>query len=140
MVGSGLLFDKIRKLAYELKLDIKFTDWQDNIENIYDNHDCLLVTSVNEGFGMVSAEAQMSGLCVFSVDTGGSKNLIKDGETGFTISRNVQIASSKIQEKLANRELLKKVSINSHIFSTDNFDNKRMNEKIYNLYFTALKF
>ena len=50
---------------------------------IYQNTDCLVMASHNEGFGRVTAEAMANGVVVIGYDGGGTREVIKDKETGY---------------------------------------------------------
>ena len=56
--------------------------------NIYQNHDILIHPSRSEQFGLVYAEAMASGLIVFAGKNGGSTEIIKDNVDGFIFDPN----------------------------------------------------
>lgn len=69
LVGSGPLFELIKKKVYDLQLDsnVVFLGQRDDIYNIYQIFDMFVLPSLYEGLGMVLIEAQASGLkCVCS--------------------------------------------------------------------------
>jgi len=88
-------FDNLRKdenekiLFYPSPNDEKYKD-------LFDNCYSILFTAVNEDFGIIPLEAMASGKPVISVNEGGPKETIIDGETGFL----VEADPSKFAEKM----------------------------------------
>lgn len=80
IAGSGKPYFKIPE---EIKHNVVFMGQVENMPNIRKNMDFELVCSKAEAFGRVTAEAMMGGLPVIGSNTGGTPELIIDGETGF---------------------------------------------------------
>ena len=66
LVGTGTLFEQVKKRVHELKLDdvVIFAGNREDVENIYQAMDVFIFPSFYEGLGMVVVEAQVSGLPV----------------------------------------------------------------------------
>ncbi len=65
----------------------------------------------NEGFGLTFVEASMSGCLVIGTDTGGIRDIIKDGETGFLVPQKDPAAlAEKIVFVIKNRDNRTKVA------------------------------
>tara|TARA_Y100001972_G_scaffold128999_1_gene193311 strand:- start:2322 stop:3443 length:1122 start_codon:yes stop_codon:yes gene_type:complete len=75
------LMETIR--SYGLQDRIIFHGFVKNKTVIYQNTDCLVMASHNEGFGRVTAEAMANGVVVIGYDGGGTREVIKDKETGY---------------------------------------------------------
>ena len=99
VVGDGPEKDHLKKLANDLNIreQVIFFGWQDNLGDFYHSADCLLLTSDSEGYGMVVAEAVACSLPVIMTDVGCAHELIKDGVNGFIIPVN---NLSALQEKM----------------------------------------
>ena len=71
LVGTGTLFEQVKKRVHELKLDdvVIFAGNREDVENIYQAMDVFIFPSFYEGLGMVVVEAQVSGLPVIVADT-----------------------------------------------------------------------
>ena len=97
--------------------------------------DLELVCSRCEAFGRVTAEAMMSGIPVIGSNTGGTPELINDGNTGFLYKYNdIDDLAEKIEILVKNRELRVKIGINAHKYAEEHFliDNCVCNiEKVY---------
>lgn len=62
---------------------IVFCGTQDDIPSFYKKADIFLMCSRSEAFGRVTVEAMLAGCFVIGADSGGTKDLIEDNETGF---------------------------------------------------------
>ncbi len=72
IVGSGKEMQKLKKLAYTLKIEaqVAFEGFQSDLIPYYKGCDIFLVTSWYEGYGMVFKEAQAAGCRIISTDVG----------------------------------------------------------------------
>ena len=82
MVGDGDLLEECRKYSEENNLHVIFPGWQSNVDTYLAAANVLLVTSKNEGFGMVIAEAGFFSIPCISTDVGGVREFINDGING----------------------------------------------------------
>jgi len=95
MLGEGELLSDCINYAKEHKLDVAFPGWQTNIAPYLASANLLLMTSRNEGFGMVIAESGFFGLPTLSTDVGGVREFINDGINGVLVQADaVNIASA----------------------------------------------
>lgn len=87
MVGDGALMTNIRERAIQLGLEdfLLISGFRQNIVPVFMGIDILVVTSINEGFGLVILEAMAAGKPVIAHGVGGIPELITDGETGFLV-------------------------------------------------------
>ena len=84
LIGEG-------ELEYELKAkygdipNVHALGWRDNIPQILKASDIFILPSLKEAFGLVILEAMASGVITIATDTGGTVDIIKNGETGYLI-------------------------------------------------------
>jgi len=71
----------VRKLGIEE--DVSFTGYISDPYEVYFKSDCLLMCSEYEAFGRVTAEAMSACLPVIGRNSGGTPEVIADGETGI---------------------------------------------------------
>jgi glycosyltransferase involved in cell wall biosynthesis len=76
------------------------------LADLYRNASLFVLSSDEEGLGIVILEAMASGLPVVSTDSGGPATVVIEGETGYlTPVGNAQALAEKIQKFLANPDL-----------------------------------
>jgi glycosyltransferase involved in cell wall biosynthesis len=134
MVGDGELFTSVQEYISNNKLDIKLVGWKTNVSNFLAASDILLLTSKNEGFGMVIAEAGWYGKPTISTKVGGVTEFISNGETGVLIDSNEDDISDAISLLFEDRSLMNKIGANAkkqtnNLFTSEIFTKKH--EEIY---------
>jgi len=134
MVGDGELFTSVQEYISNNKLDIKLVGWKTNVSNFIAASDILLLTSKNEGFGMVIAEAGWYGKPTISTKVGGVTEFISNGETGVLVDSNEDDISDAISLLFEDRSLMNKIGANAkkqtnNLFTSEIFTKKH--EEIY---------
>jgi len=83
---------KLMKLARELGIEDSVTFAgsvkQDKLPCYYSAADVCVISSYYESFGLVALESLACGTPVVATDVGGSKSIIREGETGFVVADN----------------------------------------------------
>ncbi len=101
--------------------------------------DIELVCSVCEGFGRVTVEAMMSSNPVIGADTGGTPELIRNGENGYLYHRgNIEDLAQKMKIFLDNPDQIRTLGDNGYAWSTKMFTQKRNAEEIEGVYSQVL--
>jgi glycosyltransferase involved in cell wall biosynthesis len=90
----SLLVKKIRQLG--LSASVKFHGHLNNPFTIVDDSDIALVCSSSEAFGRVTIEYMYAGVPVIGLNSGGTADIINDGETGLLF----EAGGSKLAEKI----------------------------------------
>jgi glycosyltransferase involved in cell wall biosynthesis len=134
MVGDGELFTSVQEYISNNKLDIKLVGWKTNVSNFLAASDMLLLTSKNEGFGMVIAEAGWYRKPTISTKVGGVTEFITNGETGVLVDSNEDDISDAISLLFEDRSLMNKIGANAkkqtnNLFTSEIFTKKH--EEIY---------
>lgn len=75
------LIRKIRE--YDIEHLVKFRDYQKDVGQYLFQYDIGLMCSQDEGFGRVTVEYMMAGLCVIASNTGANPELIENGVSGL---------------------------------------------------------
>ena len=125
IVGDGYLKDEyIRKIKdYKLSRYIKIINYTKHIEKEYLSSSIYLMSSIQEGWGMVMSEAIEFGLPIISYDITSAPEMIKDEYNGYIIKDyNNKEFLNKMIDLSTNSELLKKFSENSRKFSISKSD------------------
>ncbi len=92
------------------------------------------INARREAFGLVSLEAQASGLPVIGFQSGGFPDTIIEGETGFAVEdRNVNALADKIEKLIQNPTLYENMS-KAAIKHASTFDHQFTTQKYLDLY------
>jgi len=87
LAGDGELRNKVCSLIKKLKLegDIILAGWRNDIPLILSSLDVFVLTSRWEGMPIAVLEAMAAGIPVVATDTGGIRELITNGRTGYLV-------------------------------------------------------
>ena len=111
-------------------------------QNIFKMADIFVGLSTwEEPFGLVFAEASASGLPVIASKRGGIPEIIKDGVTGSIIDdpSNIDDVAEKIIQMLNDPETMKKNGLEGRKFMEKHFSWQRVADEIENLYDKLLR-
>lgn len=112
IIGEGDEKENLEELSRKLNVEdkIKFAGRVKNSQKVipyYREAFVFVLPSLNEGMSNAMLEALSSGLPIIATDTGGTKELVKDGENGFIVKmKSADDIAEKI-EKLINDENLR---------------------------------
>lgn len=96
---------------YKLQNNVKLLGWIDDkeeLDKIYAQADCFLLTSNSEGWGMAVVDAASHGLPIIMTDVGLAGELIYDDESGLIIPVGDQKALETAMIKILEDESLRK--------------------------------
>ena len=84
LVGDGELREELAKQAQALKIAdvVEFAGWREDVAELLDACDLFVLTSLNEGLGLVLVEAMAKRLPVVATAVGGVREVVEDGNTG----------------------------------------------------------
>lgn len=87
IVGSGSLLDEMRKLASVLNIAhaVRFLGHRSDVSQVLQQIDILVSASRWEGFPTVILEAMAKQVPVVATDVSGSRELVRNGETGLLV-------------------------------------------------------
>jgi glycosyltransferase involved in cell wall biosynthesis len=122
----------------EIQDKVIFLGHVNNPAHIIRQLDVVLAPSYYEPFGLVATEAMVMSKAVIASDTGGFKESVISGETGFLVPpKTVDEFSDKIKIYLDNRELVKKHGQNGYNRFIDRFTMDQFIANLNNLYTKA---
>lgn len=116
LCGKGKNLEKLTRLAEKLGVKDRthFLGYRKDVVNICKQSNMLIMPSKREGLGLASLEAMYCGLPVIASKIHGLKDIVKDGESGFTYKYNDAEGFSDGIEKLkGDEELCKVMGINN---------------------------
>jgi L-malate glycosyltransferase len=138
IIGEGSEKERLENLAEKLKIRdrINFLGRVDykKIAAYYQEASVFILPSLNEGMSNAMLEALASGLPILATDTGGTKELVHDGENGFIIKmKNAKDIADKIEKLINDRELLQKMGEVSRGYA-ENMSWEKVAGEYYELY------
>jgi len=135
MVGGGELLEQIKKSAQNLP--IQFLGWVDKPFENSGYFDLLLLTSKNEGMGLVMLEAANYKKPTVARNVGGVGEFIKDGVSGLLINNSPAEMANKMNSLTS--EKLNKMGEASYQILVNDFTDKMMANNYLNLYNSLIK-
>ena len=126
LIGSG---DKhfiryLKQMVSELNLSDKviFTGYRHDVPQILAQCEALLVPSWEEPFGRTTIEAMAAGTPVIGANSGGTKEIIEEGVTGYLVSpQNPLEIAEKMIELHKHPELARKIGDNGRRTAKEKF-------------------
>ena len=135
MVGGGELLEEIKKSAQNLP--IRFLGWVDKPFENSGYFDLLLLTSKNEGMGLVMLEAANYKKPTVARNVGGVGEFIKDGVNGLLIDNSPTEMANKINSLTI--EKLNKMGEAAYQILVKDFTDKVMANNYLNFYSSLTK-
>lgn len=143
-LGNGK-FDYLKELKEEiqtshLERQFVFGGYCNDLEHQLCKFDVGVIPSKAEGFGRVTVEYMLSGLCVIASDTGANPEIIVDNECGCIYSYGDEKAlAKKIEYLYQNPDIRKKLAQKGCERAKTHFTTEINASNIYNLYIKILQ-
>lgn len=138
VVGKKPNLEKLKKFEkFQSFKNIIFTGQleQEDLDNVYKIADLMLITSHQEGLGIIGLEALSYGVPVIATDCGGTKDYIINDENGYLVKINDdKDMANKAINILQDDDLYNKMNKFSLKFIEDSFSK----EKIYSIFKVGL--
>jgi glycosyltransferase involved in cell wall biosynthesis len=145
LVGDGDTLEPCRALVRRENAErIRFPGWQDHVESIINVMNVgVLTTNADvhgEGVSNSILEYMALGKPVVATDTGGTKEIVVDGETGYLVkNRDVADLALRVGELLDNPSLARSMGERGRARVAEIFSIQRMGEEYLRLYAGLLK-
>lgn len=135
-VGDGPLLDYFRKQLSETeKKYIRFIGQMSNIEDIINASDICVLCSDSEGVSNFILESMALGKPVIATNTGGTPEIVINGESGYLIQQKDKIdLKNKIISLLANNLMREKLGANGKQIALSKFSLNEMCKDYYALF------
>ena len=134
MVGGGELLDQSKVTAKSLP--VTFTGWLDKPFESVGYFDLLLLTSKNEGMGLVMLEAANYSKATVARSVGGVGEFVTDSKNGFLVTGNANQMAIKINS--LSDEVIDQVGKNCKLVLENEFTDKVMANNYLKLYKSLL--
>lgn len=122
-----------------VKEQIELIDFTYDLKGIREKCDIGITTSCSEAFGRVTVENMMAGLVTVGADTGGTPEIIRDGETGYLYRQGDPADLARVLEKiLLHKGPASVVARVGQAHALSRFSVSRTAEEVYEIYQEAL--
>ncbi|MDK2782824.1 MAG: hypothetical protein PWQ32_413 [Thermococcaceae archaeon] len=131
---------KLRSLAKETNLNVEFAGKvpYEKMLELYSKASIVALTSFEETFGMVIAEAMATGTPVIASRVGGIPYMIEDGETGFLVDpNNPKDIAEKLVTLVSDKHLRSKMGRGGKKLAEERWKDEIIARKLLNLYLTS---
>ncbi len=142
MVGSGPLEPALKEKARELNLEgrVNFFHTIDDIPAVLEAMEIGVLTSESEGLSNVLIEYGFAGLPALAFDTGGNKEVIRDGKTGFVVPlHDLEDMVDKLNTLVGDKNLRNEMGAEARSFVEEAFSISSMCRATEKFYFETLR-
>lgn len=132
----------LEKLVKQFNLEsiVSIYAYDANIYSRLSEYDVGINCSRKEGFGRVTVEYMLSGLCVVATDSGANKELIQNGETGLLYPYgDVRYLSKLLNNILNSHDIIPEMGKNAKNVACRNFTLRDHENKVVSLYSDIVK-
>jgi len=135
MIGKGFLKPYLINLAKKLSVyrHVKIIDYVKHLNLFYAASDVFVLTTFNDNFGLVVAEAMACGKPVIVSNRGAPQEFVRDAGLIFEYGSHHDLAD-KIIMLLENEDLRKKLGVKAHKLIAENFTWEKAAKKYANIY------
>ena len=142
IVGDGSLREELERRVYELGISewVTFTGFVKDVEKIEAALDIAVITSKAEALCLSIIESNIAGVPAIGTDSGGIREVIRHGETGFLVSvGDSDKLAERMEELLADDVKRKAFGEQAKKHAESMFLAEHMTKRIEKLYLEARK-
>ena len=135
IVGAGQLRPQVEEYASKLNNKAKFVGWapHDELPEYLNKLKLLVLPSCTEGLPNIVLEAMACGTPVLATPVGATPDIIKDGETGFTMENNCPECIAENIVRAVNHPNLEQITCNARALVEREFTHKIAVERYKNI-------
>jgi len=140
--GESQVINNIKNAFSEAEIlnKVNFTGYQKDVSIFLNKSDIFCMCTKWEAFGRTTVEAMLSGNLVIGSNTAGTKDLIKDGETGILYNQgDSEDLCKKMTFAIENKSKAKEIAKSGRQYMFENMSSERNADEIYRLYNEILK-
>lgn len=139
--GEDDYFQELAMFLDDNKLDkfVRLLQYDPEIYQKLGKYDVGVNCSANEGFGRITVEYMMAGLCPLVSDTGANCEIVENGKTGIVFEYNKKNdLVFKIKELLSNQNNIVNLGKSARDYALKNFSMEKHAKEIVGLYDSLL--
>lgn len=130
--GSGKYAAEIEKK--NIVKEIVFYGFTKDVNKLFRRADVFLMMSHLEAFGLVTVEAMLNGALVLGNSTGGTKEIIENGKTGFLYKENNTEDAGKVLAEICSRTDLNGIREQAYKCAQTKFSIKHTADEVEKVY------
>lgn len=137
VIGDGYQRAELEKYVAlkNLKDDIIFMGFRNNIQELLPEFDVFLLTSLTEGLPLTIYEAFATKIPVVATNAGGISEVIENGQTGFVTNlKDTENLAKGVLKILNDKELAENIKTNAFELVSKNHDLNVMKKNYYSFY------
>lgn len=120
--------------------NVKLWGYRNDVTNILKDMDVGLMPSLHEAFGRVTVEYMLECMPVIGADSGGTPELIRDGETGYLYPLgDAETLAKKMESYVCQHNLVQKHGLAAREFAKKQFQMEHNTDNIYQIYQKVLQ-
>jgi len=127
----------LRRLAAELHISdsISFHGFSQSVLPAYAAMNCFVLTSLSETYGMVTIEAMAAGLPIVGTASGGTPEILRDGESGLLLPpRDAAALADTLAQLLSDPERMQRLGRNARHEAQNRFSHHLQCERYETVY------
>lgn len=140
-IGRGELLGQLQTEAIDLEIarNVRFLGFREDIPDLLQTMDIFVLSSLSEGFSLVTIEAMAAERPVVATRSGGPEEIIEDGITGFLVPpKDPQLLASRISLLLKDKMLAQQFGTNGRRRIYEKFNLEQMVNAYQRLYEEAI--
>jgi glycosyltransferase involved in cell wall biosynthesis len=122
IAGTGPLRHRLERVAKDVEVGsfVRFLGFRDDVPALMKTASVFLFPSESEGLGSAALQAMAAGLPVVAADSGGIREIVKHGETGFLFARHdVASMADAVVKLLREEDLARQMGENARRLAAD---------------------
>lgn len=129
---------KLLSEKYDVSASIDFIGHSENVKKHMEKATAFLMCSQNEGMGRVTIEAMFYGCLVIGRNSGGTKDIVENGVTGFLFD-DLDECSALMRKSIVSGTDNMRIIKNAQHYACTNFSIEEYGNKIMTIYNNVLK-
>ena len=136
VAGEGSMRNELVELCSRLHIEkrVSFKGFVPDMSSLFLEHDCLVLPSRKEGFGLVIIEAFARGIPVLAAATGGITEIITPGSGGLLYDTSKESSFREAFEQLIERKSLIRLGRRAYAVYRQRFTLELMTEQVMEIY------
>lgn len=125
LIGYGLLQPVIEQMVVDLGLSTRVTilGYRSDVAALLAGMDCVALSTTQEGFGRALVEGMVAGLPVIASDVVGTRDVVRDGETGLLVPPgDPEAFRDRLARVLSDVSLRERLGSNGRRYALEHFD------------------